>query len=254
MLSDMQQKLYAQNRWSVLLIFQAMDAAGKDGVIRHVMSGVNPQGCEVYSFKTPSTEELNHDFLWRTNKCIPESGHIGIFNRSYYEETLIVRVHPELLKNQNLPPELITKNIWKQRYEDINALETHLARSGVIIRKFFLNLSKAEQKKRFLRRLEDSDRNWKFSTDDVKEREYWDDYMKAYENTIRHTATPHAPWYIVPADNKWYTRLVVARTIIEAMQDLKLHYPKMGEAKKKELELARQMLLHGKSRKRKATV
>lgn len=242
-LSDMQQMLYAQDHWALLLIFQAMDAAGKDGAIRHVMSGVNPQGCQVYSFKAPSTEELNHDFLWRTNKCIPERGRIGIFNRSYYEETLVVRVHPEFLRHQSMPPELITKNIWKERYEDINAMEQHLTRNGIVIRKFFLNISRAEQKRRFLRRLEDPDRNWKFSAADAKERLYWDDYMEAYEDTIRQTATPHAPWYVVPADNKWYTRLVVAAAIIDTLQGLDLQYPKVDQAKKKELELSRRMLV-----------
>jgi PPK2 family polyphosphate:nucleotide phosphotransferase len=251
-LSDMQQMLYAQCHWALLLIFQAMDAAGKDGAIRHVMSGVNPQGCQVYSFKAPSAEELNHDFLWRTNKCIPERGRIGIFNRSYYEETLVVRVHPEFLKHQSMPPELITKNIWTERYEDINAMERHLSRNGVIVRKFFLNISKGEQKRRFLRRLEDPDRNWKFSASDAKERAHWDDYMKAYEDTIRHTATPHAPWYVVPADNKWFTRLVVAAAIIDTLQDLNLHYPKVDDAKRTELDLARRLLVKNGSRKTKS--
>jgi PPK2 family polyphosphate:nucleotide phosphotransferase len=251
-LADLQDKLYAQDKWAVLLIFQAMDAAGKDGVIRHVMSGVNPQGCQVYSFKSPSTEELDHDFLWRTNKCLPERGRIGIFNRSYYEETLVVRVHPEFLGHQNMPPKLITKNIWTQRFEDINTMEQHLARNGTVIRKFYLNLSKAEQKRRFLRRLEDPDRNWKFSTSDAKERGYWDEYMKAYEETIRRTATPHAPWYVVPADNKWFTRMVVAAAIIDALKELNLHYPKVDEEKKKELEIARQMLLKNGKGKRTA--
>jgi PPK2 family polyphosphate:nucleotide phosphotransferase len=199
-------KLYAQDRWAVLLVFQAMDAAGKDGTIKHVMSGVNPQGCQVYSFKCPSAEELDHDFLWRCMKHVPERGHIGIFNRSYYEETLVVRVHREFLEKQTLPPELVTKNIWKERVQDIRNFERYLTRNGVVIRKFFLNLSKAEQKKRFLERLENAEKNWKFSASDIKERAFWDDYMAAYEDMIRHTASPEAPWYVVPADNKWFTR------------------------------------------------
>jgi PPK2 family polyphosphate:nucleotide phosphotransferase len=255
MLSDMQQKLYAQSRWAVLLIFQAMDAAGKDGVIRHVMSGVNPQGCQVYSFKAPSAEELDHDFLWRTNRCLPERGRIGIFNRSYYEEALVVRVHPELLAKEMMPPQLVTKDIWKERFEDINNLESYLTRNGVVVRKFFLNVSKEEQKRRFLRRLEDADRNWKFSEADARERGYWDEYMAAYQDVIEHTATPHAPWYIVPADNKWFTRLVVAEAIIDTLEGLDLHYPKVDQAKKKELEVARKLLEKeprtGKKNKRK---
>jgi len=241
-LSDLQKKLYAQSRWGVLLIFQAMDAAGKDGVIRHVMSGVNPQGCEVYSFKAPSAEELEHDFLWRTNKCLPERGRIGIFNRSYYEETLVVRVHPELLAKQMIPPHLVTKNVWKQRFKDINNLESYLTRNGVVVRKFFLNVSKEEQRQRFLRRLEDPDRNWKFSEADARERSHWDEYMAAYEDMIRNTATEEAPWYIVPADNKWFTSLVVAGAIIDTLERLDLHYPKVDDAKKKELEAARRVL------------
>jgi PPK2 family polyphosphate:nucleotide phosphotransferase len=241
-MSDMQQKLYAQSRWGVLLIFQAMDAAGKDGVIRHVMSGVNPQGCQVYSFKSPSAEELDHDFLWRTSKCLPERGRIGIFNRSYYEETLVVRVHPDLMAKQMIPPQLVTKKIWKQRFEDINNLESYLTRNGVVVRKFFLNISKEEQKQRFLRRLEDPDRNWKFSKADAEERGYWDEYMVAYEDMIRNTATAEAPWYVVPADNKWFTRLVVAAAIIDTLEGLDLHYPEVDEAKKKELEVARKLL------------
>ena len=241
-LADMQEKLYAQSRWAVLLIFQAMDAAGKDGVIRHVMSGVNPQGCQVYSFKGPSTEELAHDFLWRTNKCLPERGRIGIFNRSYYEETLVVRVHPELLDKQMIPRQLVTKKIWEQRFEDINNLESYLTRNGVVVRKFFLNISKEEQKQRFLRRLEDPDRNWKFSEADARERSHWDEYMAAYDDMIRNTATPEAPWYIVPADHKWFTWLVVAGAIIDTLEGLDLQYPKVDEAKKKELEAARRLL------------
>jgi len=243
-LSELQDKLYAQDRWAILLIFQAMDAAGKDGAIKHVMSGVNPQGCEVFSFKQPSTEELNHDFLWRTSKCVPEHGRIGIFNRSYYEEVLVVRVHKELLERERTPPSLVTKNIWNERFADINAYEHYLYRNGVVIRKFFLNLSKEEQKKRFLKRLEEPDKNWKFSASDVTERERWHEYMAAYEEMIQHTATPHAPWYVVPADKKWYTRLVVAAAIIHALEELNLHYPTVDAAKRKELKAARIALEH----------
>jgi len=242
-IAELQDKLYAQDNWGVLLIFQAMDAAGKDGVIKHVMSGVNPQGCEVYSFKTPSAEELNHDYLWRTLRRVPERGRIGIFNRSYYEEVLVVRVHPELLKNSRIPPSLVTKNIWKERFQDINSFDRYLARNGIVVRKFFLNLSKKEQKRRFLARLERPQKNWKFSSADVREREYWDDYMKAYEDMIAHTASPEAPWYVVPADNKWFTHVVVAAAIIETMEDLKLAYPKVDSAKRKELRAAQAMLL-----------
>ena len=205
-LTELQDMLYAQDRYAVLLIFQAMDAAGKDSAIKHVMSGVNPQGCQVFSFKAPSVEELDHDYLWRTNRCLPERGRIGIFNRSYYEETLVVRVHHELLARQRLAPHLVTGDIWKERFEDINAHERYLARNGVIIRKFFLHVSKKEQKKRFLERLDEPAKNWKFSAADVQEREHWDEYMSSYEEMIRHTATPHAPWYVVPADYKWATR------------------------------------------------
>jgi PPK2 family polyphosphate:nucleotide phosphotransferase len=243
-LVDLQGELYAQDRWAILLIFQAMDAAGKDGAIKHVMSGVNPQGCQVYSFKQPSIEELDHDFLWRTNKCIPERGRIGIFNRSYYEEVLVVRVHKEVLERERIPPSLVTKNIWNERFADINAYERYLSRNGVVIRKFFLNLSKEEQKKRFLKRLDRPDKNWKFSAADVAERERWSDYMTAYEEMIQHTATPYAPWYVVPADKKWYTRLVVAAAIIHALEDLNLHYPTVDAAKRKELKAARIALEH----------
>jgi PPK2 family polyphosphate:nucleotide phosphotransferase len=236
---ELQDKLYAQDRWAILLIFQAMDAAGKDGAIKHVMSGVNPQGCQVYSFKQPSVEELNHDFLWRSNKCIPERGRIGIFNRSYYEEVLVVRVHKEMLERERMPASLVTKDIWKERFADINAYEHYLSRNGVVIRKFFLNLSKDEQKKRFLKRLERPDKNWKFSASDVAERQRWSDYMTAYEEMIQHTATPHAPWYVVPADKKWYTRLVVAAAIIGALEELNLRYPTVDAAKRKELKAAR---------------
>ena len=214
--------LYAQDRWAVLLIFQAMDAAGKDGAIKHVMSGVNPQGCQVYSFKAPTAEDLDHDFLWRCMKRLPERGRIGIFNRSYYEETLVVRVHPEFLAKQKLPPELVTKDIWKERFQDIRSFERYLTRNGVVIRKFFLHVSKKEQKKRFLERLEEPEKNWKFSANDAKEREHWDDYMEAYEDMIRNTATKDAPWYVVPADNKWFTRVVVAAAVIDALASLDL--------------------------------
>lgn len=241
---DLQDKLYAQDRWAILLIFQAMDAAGKDGVIKHVMSGVNPQGCQVYSFKQPSAEELDHDFLWRTNKCIPERGRIGIFNRSYYEEVLVVRVHKELLEREKMPQSLVTKNIWNERFADINAYEQYLSRNGVVIRKFFLNLSRDEQKRRFLKRLDQPDKNWKLSSADVTERERWPEYMTAYEEMIQQTATPHAPWYVVPANNKWYTRLVVAAAIVHAMDDLNLHYPTVDADKRKELKAARAALEH----------
>ena len=239
LLSHMQEKLYAQDRWALLLIFQAMDAAGKDGAIKHVMSGVNPQGCQVFSFKSPSNEELNHDYLWRTHKCAPERGKIGIFNRSYYEEVLVVRVHPSFLKAQKLPERLITKHIWEERYEDINAFERYLTRNGVVIRKFFLHLSKQEQKRRFLERLEDSKKNWKFSMADAQERSFWKDYQEAYEEMMQHTATKHAPWYVIPADNKWFTRLAVAAAIIDALSRLDLSFPDVEKAKKKELQAVR---------------
>lgn len=241
-LADLQDRLYAQDQWAVLLIFQAMDAAGKDGAIKHVMSGINPQGCQVFSFKAPSAEELDHDFLWRCLKNLPERGRIGIFNRSYYEETLVVRVHPEFLAKQQLPPRLVTKRIWKERFEDIRDVERHLFRSGVLVRKFFLHVSKKEQKKRFLERLDRPEKNWKFSASDVAEREHWDEYMAAYEDMVRHTATPEAPWFVVPADNKWFTRIVVAAAVGEALASLKLHYPVVGEAKRKELAAARRRL------------
>jgi PPK2 family polyphosphate:nucleotide phosphotransferase len=242
-LAELQDKLYAQDRWSLLLIFQAMDAAGKDGAIKHVMSGVNPQGCQVFSFKAPTSEDLDHDFLWRCVKCLPERGRIGIFNRSYYEETLAVRVHPEFLKGQKLPPKLIGDDVWKGRFKDIRNFERYLARNGTVICKFFLHLSKDEQKRRFLERLEDPDKNWKFSPNDAKEREYWDDYMDAYEKTIRATATKHAPWYVVPADNKWFTRVVVAAAIIDTLSSLDLEYPKVGKQKLAELEATKHALL-----------
>ena len=242
-LAEFQERLYAQDRWAVLLIFQAMDAAGKDGTIKHVMSGVNPQGCEVCSFKSPSSEELNHDYLWRCLKNLPERGRIGIFNRSYYEEVLVVRVHPEYLKKQKLPPDLVTKDIWAERYEDIRNVEQYLTRNGIVIRKFFLHVSKKEQKKRFLERLENPDKNWKFSSADAREREFWGDYMEAYEDMIRHTATEEAPWYVVPADNKWFTRVVVAAAVVDTLNSLDLKFPKVDEAKRKELQAARAVLL-----------
>lgn len=242
-LSRLQEKLYAQDRWAVLIILQALDAAGKDGVIKHVMSGVNPQGCDVHAFKSPSNEELDHDYLWRTNRCIPSRGKIGIFNRSYYEEVLVVRVHPSLLRAEKLPDALITKHIWDQRYEDINAFEEYLTRNGVAIRKFFLHISKEEQKKRFLERLEDPKKNWKFSMADVNERGFWKDYQEAYEEMIQNTATKHAPWFVVPADNKWFTRLIVASAIIQALDELHLSFPEVDKAKKKELETVRDTLL-----------
>jgi PPK2 family polyphosphate:nucleotide phosphotransferase len=245
-MAELQDKLYADNRWALLLIFQAMDAAGKDGIIKHVMSGVNPQGCQVYSFKQPSEVELQHDFLWRTTLCLPERGHIGIFNRSYYEEVLIVRVHPEILASQKTPPSLVGKNIWDQRFEDIRAFERHMARSGTVIRKFFLHVSKKEQKQRFLARLDEPAKNWKFSAADIHERKYWDDYQSAYEDMIRNTATEHAPWYVVPADNKWFTRLVVSAVVVETLESLDLAYPKVDGAKRKELAAAKKVLLSKK--------
>src|ERR1022692_1980361 len=240
--AELQSELYAQDNWALLLIFQAMDAAGKDGAIKHVMSGVNPQGCQVYSFKIPSDIELQHDFLWRTTHCLPERGHIGIFNRSYYEEVLVVRVHPEILKSEKTPPFLVGKKIWEERFEDIRSFERHMARNGTVIRKFFLNLSKKEQKQRFLARLDEPEKNWKFSAADIHERKYWDDYQDAYEDMIRNTATEEAPWYVVPADNKWFTRLVVAAAIVETLGELDLSYPKVDAAKLKEIAAARRAL------------
>jgi len=242
-LAELQDKLYAQDKWGVLLIFQAMDAAGKDGAIKHVMSGVNPQGCQVYSFKSPSAEDLDHDFLWRCMKCLPNRGQIGIFNRSYYEEVLVVRVHGEFLDKQKLPRKLISKNIWQERFEDIRNFEQYLTRNGVLVRKFFLHVSKKEQKRRFLERIDNPIKNWKFSSNDAAERDYWDDYMDAYEEMIRETATKDAPWYVVPADNKWFTRVVVAAAIIDALVDLDLAYPEVDEKKLKELAAARQKLM-----------
>src|SRR2546422_4623795 len=245
-LTHLQAKLYAQDRWALLVIIQGMDAAGKDSTIKHVMSGVNPQGCEVHSFKAPSSEELNHDYLWRNHKVVPERGKIGIFNRSYYEEVLVVRVHPTFLRAQRLADRLITKHIWQERYDDINTFERYLTRNGVVIRKFFLNVSKEEQKKRFLERLEDSKKNWKFSMADVQERTFWKDYQEAYEEMIQQTATKHAPWYVIPADNKWFTRLAVASAIIETLHGLDLAFPDVDKAKKKELETVRESLLSQK--------
>jgi PPK2 family polyphosphate:nucleotide phosphotransferase len=242
-LAELQDKLYAQDRWSVLLVFQAMDAAGKDGTIKHVMSGINPLGCQVFSFKQPSAEELDHDFMWRTTKCLPERGRIGIFNRSYYEEVLVVRVHQELLQRQRLPERLVSKSIFDERLEDIAAFERYLARNGVLILKFFLNVSPDEQKRRFLERLEQPDKNWKYSSADAAERAHWNAYMHAYEEAIRATAAKHAPWFVVPADNKWFTRLVVAGAIVDGLERLGLAYPEMDEAKRKELANARAMLL-----------
>jgi PPK2 family polyphosphate:nucleotide phosphotransferase len=244
-LAELQDKLYAQDKWALLLIFQAMDAAGKDGAIKHVMSGVNPQGCEVYSFKSPSSEDLDHDYLWRCMKCLPNRGHIGIFNRSYYEEVLVVRVHPEFLAKQKLPPELVGKNIWEERFEDIRNFEQYLTRNGVLVRKFFLHVSKKEQKKRFLDRIDDPLKNWKFSSNDANERNYWDDYMNAYEEMIQETATKYAPWYVVPADNKWFTRAIVASAAIETLASLDLAYPKVNDAKLKELAVAKKELVSG---------
>jgi len=246
-MADLQDKLYAEDRWAVLLIFQAMDAAGKDGAIKHVMSGVNPQGCQVYSFKAPSSEDLNHDFLWRTSKCLPERGHIGIFNRSYYEEVLVVRVHSDILKNERLPDGLVSKNMWGERFEDIKNFERYLSNNAVVVRKLFLNVSRAEQKRRFLERLETPEKNWKFSAADVRERECWNDYMIAYEEMIAATASPRSPWYVVPADNKWYTRLVVAAAIVDTLQDLKLAYPNVDTEKRQQLQAARAELEKRKS-------
>jgi PPK2 family polyphosphate:nucleotide phosphotransferase len=242
-LAELQDKLYAQDRWGVLLMFQAMDAAGKDGAIKHVMSGVNPQGCQVYSFKSPSSEDLDHDYLWRCMKCLPNRGQIGIFNRSYYEEVLVVRVHPEFLAKQKLPPKLVGKKIWEERFEDIRNFEQYLTRNGVVVRKFFLHVSKKEQKRRFLERIDDPLKNWKFSSNDANARDYWDNYMEAYEDMIRHTATDYAPWYVVPADNKWFTRVVVAAGVIDTLAALKLAYPKVDKEKLKDLAAARQKLM-----------
>jgi PPK2 family polyphosphate:nucleotide phosphotransferase len=247
-LAELQAKLNAEDRWAVLLVFQAMDAAGKDSTIDHVMSGVNPAGCQVFSFKTPSTEELDHDFLWRHVRCLPERGRFGIFNRSWYEEVLVVKVHRKVLERQKVPKSLVTKDIWEERYEDINAFERHLSRNGTLVLKFFLHVSKSEQRRRFLARIDEPSKNWKFSLADVAERERWDDYMDAYEKMIRRTSTPHAPWHVIPADNKWFTRLAVAATIVTAVEALDPKFPEFDDGRKAELEEARRRLLreHGK--------
>jgi PPK2 family polyphosphate:nucleotide phosphotransferase len=240
---ELQDMLYAQDRHALLLIFQAMDAAGKDSAIKHVMSGVDPQGCQVFAFKTPSEEELDHDFLWRTTRALPERGRIGVFNRSYYEEVLIVRVHPKILHRQKLPAALAADDdIWAHRFQSINGFERHLTRNGTVVRKFFLHVSREEQRRRFLARLDEPEKNWKFALADVEERRHWDQYMDAYDAMIRHTSTKDAPWYVVPADHKWFTRLVVADAIIDALESLDLHYPKVAEAKREELQQARQLL------------
>jgi PPK2 family polyphosphate:nucleotide phosphotransferase len=241
-LSEQQDMLYAQDHWAVLLVFQAMDAAGKDGTIKHVTSGINPQGCNVTSFKQPSTEELDHDYLWRYMRNVPARGQIGIFNRSYYEEVLVVKVHQDLLTRQKMHPSLVTKKIWKQRYEDISNYERYLARNGVLPIKFFLHVSKPEQKRRFMERLDNPEKNWKFSAADVAERQHWSEYQNAYEEAIRNTASDYAPWYVVPADNKWFTRVVVAAAVVDALANLKLQYPKVPPAKMKELAAARKQL------------
>jgi PPK2 family polyphosphate:nucleotide phosphotransferase len=241
-ISRLQERLYAQDQWGVLLIFQAMDAAGKDGTIKHVLSGVNPQGCEVHAFKAPSSEDLDHDFLWRCMRRLPERGRFGIFNRSYYEETLVVRVHPELLAKEKLPPSLVTKDIWKERFQDIRHFERYLCRNGIVVRKFFLNLSRQEQKRRFLQRLEDPTKYWKFSSADASERERWGEYMQAYEETIKHTATEEAPWYVVPADNKWFARMIVSSVVMETLSSLDLRFPEVDKARMAQLTAARTVL------------
>jgi PPK2 family polyphosphate:nucleotide phosphotransferase len=242
-LAELQDMLSAQDRWALLLIFQAMDAAGKDGAIKHVMSGLNPQGCQVVSFKAPSSEDLDHDFMWRCSRNFPERGRIGIFNRSYYEEVLVVRIHEELLAKQKLPAERVTKDIWKDRYRDIRSIERYLDHNGIVVRKFFLNVSRKEQKRRFLERIDNPEKNWKFSPTDAQERGYWKDYMKAYEDMIRNTATGHAPWYVIPADNKWFTRIAVASVVIQTLESLKLHYPEVGKEKLAELAATKKKLL-----------
>jgi len=245
LLSEYQDKLYAQDVYALLIILQAMDAAGKDSVIKHVMSGLNPQGCQVYSFKTPSTEELNHDYLWRNFKALPERGRIGIFNRSYYEEALVVRVHPEILEHQRLPAKARTEDIWTRRFEEINNFEKYLTANGIVILKFFLNVSKEEQKKRFLERIDQPEKNWKFSLADAKERIFWDDYMRAYEDVFNHTSTEHAPWYIIPADHKWFTRLAVAAAVVTKMKEINPKYPQMTPEQEQELLKVKAMLLDG---------
>lgn len=239
---ELQEKLYAQDHWSLLLIFQGMDAAGKDSAIENVMSGINPQGCEVYAFKQPSSKELDHDFMWRSTICLPERGRIGIFNRSYYEELLVVRVHPDILAKQRIPPSLVTKNIWRERFEDVAAFEKYLARNGTMVLKFFLNVSKDEQRKRFLERLEQPAKNWKFSLGDIAERALWDKYHAAYQDVLRHTAAKHAPWYVVPADHKWFARVVISSAIVSAMEKLELSFPEPEKGKADELKKARDAL------------
>jgi PPK2 family polyphosphate:nucleotide phosphotransferase len=250
-LAALQEKLYAQNRWAVLAVFQAMDAAGKDGAIKHVMSGVNPQGCQVHAFKAPSAEELDHDFLWRIGKALPERGRIGIFNRSHYEEVLVARVHAEILARQRLPRQVLTKDIWQERFKSIRNFESHLARNGTLVLKFFLHISKEEQRKRFLARLEEPGKRWKFEMADVAERKLWDKYMQAYEDTIRHTSRPEAPWYVVPADNKSFARLIIAEAMVEAMEGLNLAFPKVAGPALKELEKVRRALLAEPKQRRK---
>jgi PPK2 family polyphosphate:nucleotide phosphotransferase len=251
LLADLQDKLYAQDRWSLLLIFQAMDAAGKDGTIKHVMSGVNPQGCEVFSFKMPSEEELAHGYLWRTSMRVPPRGKIGIFNRSYYEEVLVLRVHPEMLEAERLPESCVSDDIWKERFEDIAAFERYATRNGIAVRKFFLHISKEEQKRRFLSRLDEPEKNWKFSAADVRERGFWDEYQKAYEDMIRHTSSKRAPWFVVPADNKWFTRLVVSSVVVDALQEMSLAYPQVSEEKRQALGAAKREL-EGKTKAKKS--
>lgn len=241
-LASYQDVLYAQNTNALLIIFQAMDAAGKDGTIRHVMSGVNPQGCQVFSFKSPSAEELDHDYLWRAQRALPERGRIGIFNRSYYEEVLIVRVHPEILNLQQLPPEAREKNIWKRRFEQINNFERYLVQNGIVVLKFFLNVSREEQKRRFLKRIMTPEKNWKFSVTDAKERGFWEQYMEAYEDMFNHTSTEHAPWHIIPADHKWFTRAAVADVIISKLKSLQLSYPTVSEEHRQNLLRAKEIL------------
>ncbi len=241
-LSELQGLLYAQDQWALLLVFQAMDAAGKDGTIKHVMSGVNPQGCQVFSFKVPSAEDLEHDFLWRTSKCLPERGRIGIFNRSYYEECLVTRVHPEYLHAEKIPPKLITKNIWSERFEDISVFERYLSRQGTVILKFFLNVSKKEQRERFLDRLEDPAKNWKFSMGDIAERKLWHRYQAVYQDIVRHTSTPFAPWYVVPADHKWFARVVIGSAIVTALEKLDLHFPRADKDSQREFAQVRKAL------------
>jgi PPK2 family polyphosphate:nucleotide phosphotransferase len=241
-LADLQKRLYAQNRWAILVVLQGMDTAGKDGIVAHVMGGVNPQGCEVHPFKAPTDRELEHSFLHRAMVALPERGHIGIFNRSHYEEVLVVRVHPELLERQKLPERLVTKSIWSERFEDIRGFERHLARSGTLVLKFFLHISKEEQRQRLLARLKEPDKRWKFSMGDIAERKLWSKYMTAYEDTIQETSRPHAPWYVVPADRKWFARLVIARAMVEALEGLDLDYPKVGDADLKEMKKVRKAL------------